>query len=193
MRIKAVRVTPIAFRDPPLLNVAGVHEPWALRSIIEVELDNGMIGLGESYGDSATLRDLEAVRVRLTGLDPFDLNGLETRAYAALANSGDSGGDGDFDIVAQRRKEVHQALDGKCSGLAAHEAGDVRLLDAENFPGLRLRELAFLRGAIDLQHEPGLEQFLLWIGQAEIREHVAAAFGDSSRSRLDLPRSFGHD
>ena len=35
-RIAAVRVTPIAFRDPPLLNVAGVHEPWALRSIIEV-------------------------------------------------------------------------------------------------------------------------------------------------------------
>ena len=33
-RIADVRVTPIAFRDPPLLNVAGVHQPWALRSII---------------------------------------------------------------------------------------------------------------------------------------------------------------
>jgi glucarate dehydratase len=91
MRISAVRVTPIAFRDPPLLNVAGVHEPWALRSIVEVELESGLIGLGESYGDSATLRDLEAVRGRLAGLDPFDLNGLETRAYAALAKTG--GGD----------------------------------------------------------------------------------------------------
>lgn len=89
MRIKAVRVTPIAFRDPPLLNVAGVHEPWALRSIIEVELDNGLTGLGESYGDSVTLRDLDAVRSRLIGLDPFDLNGLESRAYAALAKTGD--------------------------------------------------------------------------------------------------------
>jgi glucarate dehydratase len=88
MKITAVRVTPIAFRDPPLLNVAGVHEPWALRSIIEVELGNGLIGLGESYGDSVTLRDLEAVRTRLIGLDVFDLNGLETRAYAALAKSG---------------------------------------------------------------------------------------------------------
>jgi hypothetical protein len=27
--IVAVRVTPIAIRDPPLLNVAGVHEPCA--------------------------------------------------------------------------------------------------------------------------------------------------------------------
>ena len=37
MPVADIRVTPIAFRDPPLLNVAGVHEPWALRSIIEVE------------------------------------------------------------------------------------------------------------------------------------------------------------
>ena len=36
MQITAVRVTPIAFRDPPLLNAAGIHEPYALRSIIEV-------------------------------------------------------------------------------------------------------------------------------------------------------------
>jgi glucarate dehydratase len=50
-RIVNVRVTPIAFRDPPLLNVAGVHEPWALRSVIEVETADGRVGLGESYGD----------------------------------------------------------------------------------------------------------------------------------------------
>ena len=67
-RIADVRVTPIAFRDPPLLNVAGVHEPWALRSIIEVELENGLVGLGESYGDLATLADLERVRAALVGL-----------------------------------------------------------------------------------------------------------------------------
>ena len=36
MKIVAVRVTPIAIKDPPLLNAAGVHEPSGLRSIIEV-------------------------------------------------------------------------------------------------------------------------------------------------------------
>ena len=41
-RIVDVRVTPIAFRDPPLLNVGGVHQPWALRSIIEDTLMNIM-------------------------------------------------------------------------------------------------------------------------------------------------------
>jgi len=76
MRITAARVTPIAFRDPPLLNVAGVHEPFALRSIIEVELETGMLGLGESYGDTQTLAHLDQIAQRLPGLDPFDLNAL---------------------------------------------------------------------------------------------------------------------
>ena len=57
-RIGKVVVTPVAFRDPPLLNVAGVHEPWALRSIIEVEAETGLLGLGEGYGDLDSLADL---------------------------------------------------------------------------------------------------------------------------------------
>jgi glucarate dehydratase len=76
MRVAEVRVTPIAFRDPPLLNVAGVHEPWALRSIIEVVTEAGRIGLGESYGEDTTLADLNACAARLAGLDPHDLAGL---------------------------------------------------------------------------------------------------------------------
>ena len=83
-KIAAVRVTPIAFRDPPLLNVAGVHQPWALRSIIEIETADGRTGLGESYGDLTTLADLDAVRVGLAGLNVHDLNGLQREAYHAL-------------------------------------------------------------------------------------------------------------
>ncbi len=48
MKITRVTVTPIAFRDPPLLNASGIHEPFALRSIIEIESDNGYIGLGKA-------------------------------------------------------------------------------------------------------------------------------------------------
>ena len=40
MQIKSVRVTPIAIKDPPLLNAAGVHEPWGLRTIIEVAAEH---------------------------------------------------------------------------------------------------------------------------------------------------------
>ncbi|WP_342358947.1 glucarate dehydratase family protein [Terrarubrum flagellatum] len=90
MRIADVRITPIAFRDPPLLNVAGCHEPWAVRSIIEIETDNGLVGLGESYGEDATLADLNAIAPKLVGLDPFDLNALARAVYARFADLGDA-------------------------------------------------------------------------------------------------------
>lgn len=91
MRITDVRVTPIAFRDPPLLNVAGVHEPWALRSIIEVETADGHVGLGESYGDLETLANLDRAKPGLIGLDPFDLNGLTRVVYGAVGSDPDPG------------------------------------------------------------------------------------------------------
>ncbi|CAM5785748.1 hypothetical protein ACFOHU_02790 [Ottowia pentelensis] len=84
MKLAAVKLTPIAFRDPPLLNAAGIHEPYALRSIIELESDTGVIGLGESYGDAAFLRLAQALQATLVGMDPFDLNGLRARAAAML-------------------------------------------------------------------------------------------------------------
>jgi glucarate dehydratase len=92
-RIADVRITPIAFRDPPLLNVVGVHEPWALRSIIEIETDDGRIGLGESYGDLETLGNLAKAKPRLVGLDPFDLNGLTARVYEAVTGTPFAGQD----------------------------------------------------------------------------------------------------
>lgn len=88
MKIKRVRVTPIAFRDAPLLNASGIHEPYALRSIIEVESDNGYVGLGESYGDAPVLAVLQAMQDSLVGLDAFDLNGLRARVVQTVARLG---------------------------------------------------------------------------------------------------------
>ncbi len=90
-RVADVRVTPIAFRDPPLLNVAGVHQPWALRSIIEVETDRGRVGLGESYGEADTLAHLQAIAPTLVGLEPHDLNGLTRKVYARVGGDTDIG------------------------------------------------------------------------------------------------------
>lgn len=81
--ITNVVVTPIAFPDPPLLNASGVHQPWALRSIVEVHA-HGMVGLGETYGDAPHLALLQ--KVDLTGLDPFDLNGLWRRIQSAVGD-----------------------------------------------------------------------------------------------------------
>jgi glucarate dehydratase len=87
MKITAVRVTPIAISDPPLLNASGAHEPYALRSIIEVETDNGLVGLGETYGDKPVLDGLIRIRDALIGLSPFDLNGLWQRVLGAGRSS----------------------------------------------------------------------------------------------------------
>jgi len=110
VKVKAVRVTPIAFRDPPLLNASGIHEPWALRSIIEVEGSNGLVGLGESYGDAPVLRVLEAVSDSLAGLDAFDLNGLRSRVAAMVgALKPSAGGGADLAPGSQPGKQAANA------------------------------------------------------------------------------------
>ncbi|APW41922.1 glucarate dehydratase family protein [Rhodoferax saidenbachensis] len=82
MKISAVRVTPIAIKDPALLNAAGVHEPFGLRSIIEVVGANGMVGLGETYGDAPVLGLLTRAAPSLVGLSAFDVNGMLARLKA---------------------------------------------------------------------------------------------------------------
>lgn len=90
MKITAVRVTPIAIKDPALLNAAGVHEPFGLRSIIEVVGANGMVGLGETYGDAPVLGLLTRAAPHLVGMSAFDLNGMLARlqALAPKVNTG---------------------------------------------------------------------------------------------------------
>ncbi len=73
-RITNVTITPVAFRDPPLLNAVGVHEPFAVRSVLEVETTDGVTGLGESYGDASHLARLRLVGDALRGLDVFATN-----------------------------------------------------------------------------------------------------------------------
>ncbi|NUO91136.1 MAG: glucarate dehydratase, partial [Dermatophilaceae bacterium] len=70
----AVEITPVAFEDPPLLNVVGVHQPYALRAIVRVRTDSGSVGLGETYADETHLARLAAVARAVVGTDVFDLN-----------------------------------------------------------------------------------------------------------------------
>jgi glucarate dehydratase len=82
--IREVVITPVAFADPPLLNVAGVHQPWALRSIIQLVCDDGVVGLGETYGDDTVLARLRAAAPLLVGRSVFDLNGIRLQVAAAV-------------------------------------------------------------------------------------------------------------
>lgn len=87
-RVSRVVVTPVAFADPPLLNVVGVHQPYALRAIVQVHTDSGSVGLGETYADDAHLARLAAVADVLPGLDVYDLNGLQQRVSDVLRADG---------------------------------------------------------------------------------------------------------
>lgn len=87
MKIRDITVTPVAFRDMPLLNAAGVHEPWALRTIVEVHTDEGVSGLGETYGDLNHLEKVRQAAPELVGLDVYQTNALYARVAALVGES----------------------------------------------------------------------------------------------------------
>jgi len=67
MRITGFRIHPIAIADPPLRSSYGLHAPYALRTIIELESDDHIIGISETYGGKAQVEQLEALRPRIFG------------------------------------------------------------------------------------------------------------------------------
>lgn len=91
MHITDLRITPIAISDPPLLNAAGLHAPYALRVIVEVVSNENLYGLGEIPGGADAVADLEAVRPSVVGRDPFDLNAMlrDMEVHFGGAISGD--------------------------------------------------------------------------------------------------------
>jgi len=83
LRITSVTVTPVAFRDPPLLNATGIHQPWVLRAIVQVRTASGLVGLGETYGDTTHIDELVRAGDALIGIDAFDLAAVRRRIVDA--------------------------------------------------------------------------------------------------------------
>jgi glucarate dehydratase len=82
IRITDIAITPVAFADPPLLNSVGVHEPFALRAIIEVTTDVGLTGLGETYADAKHLAALQAAADAIVGADVYHTEDVYRRVEA---------------------------------------------------------------------------------------------------------------
>lgn len=72
-KIVEMRITPIAIVDPPLLNAAGLHAPYALRTIIELVTEDNISGISEIPGNSSINAALAEARELLIGKDPFQL------------------------------------------------------------------------------------------------------------------------
>ncbi|MHC4559767.1 MAG: enolase C-terminal domain-like protein [Planctomycetota bacterium] len=76
MKIVDMRVHSIAIADPPLRSSYGLHAPYALRTILELESDDGIIGISETYGGQAPAQALRELQPQIVGANPFRLTGF---------------------------------------------------------------------------------------------------------------------
>src|SRR4051794_1258200 len=114
---------PTAFVNPPLLNTVGVHEPYALRAIVQLDTDAGLVGLGETYADRAHLARLEAAASAITGLDVFAFNAI--RAAIADRLRGDSRAVGTAGMItsASAVDQVLSPFEVACLDVQGHAVG----------------------------------------------------------------------
>ena len=68
-------VTPVAIADPPLRSSYGLHQPYALRNILEFISEDGVIGVSETYGGEAPMNALLSLSEQIQGADPYQLTG----------------------------------------------------------------------------------------------------------------------
>jgi glucarate dehydratase len=124
VRITGARVTPVAFVDPPLLNTVGVHQPYALRAIIQLDTDAGLVGLGETYADQTHLARLEAAADAIAGLDVFSLNTIRA-AIAERLRGDDSDAVGTAGMItsASTVDQVFSPIEVACLDVQGHATG----------------------------------------------------------------------
>lgn len=117
MKISALQITPVALGDPPLLNAAGLHAPFCLRTVIEVVADNGLTGLAEVPGSAAINAKLAAAQDVVIGRDPLNWHGLRAALRAHFGTeSAAARGDKPWDQRAL--VQVESAFDVACLDLA---------------------------------------------------------------------------
>jgi glucarate dehydratase len=98
MHIQDMRITPIAVADPPLRNAAGLHAPYALRTVIELVTNDGLSGLSEIPGNIDTDAALRRVSDIVVGSDPFKTSVMLERIRERHgAEIGESRGEASFD------------------------------------------------------------------------------------------------
>ena len=91
LKIKEVRVTPLALPDPPLLASSGCHGPYFLRTVVEIVTTDGIAGVGETKGNEETVLELRKLATAVVGHSALAYRQLpepplaaSNAAYAAL-------------------------------------------------------------------------------------------------------------
>jgi glucarate dehydratase len=145
-RIAAIRATPVTVPlEAPLLHSNGAHWGRFVRTLVEVETDDGLVGLGEfgGGGESATAA-VESLIDYLKGHDVFRLEAMRF----AICNPTAS--------LYNNRTQVHAALEFACLDIMGQKLG----VPASELLGGRVRDaipfasyLFFRYGDPDARHE----------------------------------------
>ncbi|MBV9448136.1 MAG: mandelate racemase [Streptosporangiaceae bacterium] len=113
MKIADIRATTVTVPlEAPLLHGNGAHWGRFVRTIVEVETDNGLVGLGEMGGGGQSAEQaFRALRPYLAGHDPFQLEALRFKiANPTAALYGD-------------RTQLHAAIEFACLDLIGQHLG----------------------------------------------------------------------
>jgi glucarate dehydratase len=79
MKVVDIKVTPVTIpMEAPLRWSMGV-ETATTRAIIEIETDEGITGIGETYGGNAVEHAIEIAKPYILGLDPLEIGVLQHR------------------------------------------------------------------------------------------------------------------
>ncbi|HEX6522542.1 MAG TPA: enolase C-terminal domain-like protein [Streptosporangiaceae bacterium] len=113
MKIADIRATTVTVPlEAPLLHGNGAHWGRFVRTIVEVETDNGLVGLGEMGGGGQSAEQaFRALTPYLAGHDPFQLEALRFKiANPTAALYGD-------------RTQLHAAIEFACLDLIGQHLG----------------------------------------------------------------------
>ena len=125
MEIKDLRVHSIAIADPPLRSSYGLHAPYALRNIVEVESEDGVVGIAETYGGEGPANALRRIRERVVGADAYrvtgDLSDLADGEGAGAERSHTMSTPGENPLDAGPR--TYSALETACLDLIGRSVG----------------------------------------------------------------------
>lgn len=116
--IRDVRATPVTVPlEAPLRHAVGAHWGRFVRTIVEVETDAGLVGVGEMGGGGETAdQAIAGLKSYLAGHDPFDLEMLRWKVMNPTAS------------LYNNRMQLHAAVEFACLDIMGR-ALDMRVCD----------------------------------------------------------------
>jgi glucarate dehydratase len=82
LKITGLRVTPVALPEPPILAAGGCHGPYFLRTVVHLETDGKVVGIGETRGGKLVAEAFEKAKPLVVGKNAFAYRSFAKELYA---------------------------------------------------------------------------------------------------------------